>query len=196
VDGAAVSNLPVGVAVVRERDLVVAADVGSTGVLKADLQHAGFAAVFARTIEIAIENRRTSMLRLWQRPPLLLIQPRVERFGMFSFGHNRELMEEGYRATKGLLADGDDIPGPEATGVYPRRRYAVSVDREHCIGCGACLVHGPPGLFALDGDGKAVVTAGEQEWSPVEVDFVRQCPTYAIGVHPTEDERPRSTAGV
>jgi NTE family protein len=187
VDGAAVSNLPVGAVTARERDLVVAADVGSSGVLKADMHVAGFAAVYARAIEIAIENRRTSVLRLWDRPPMLLIQPRVEQFGMFSFGHNRELIDEGYRATKELLSDEANIPDPEARGVHPRRRYAVSVDREHCIGCGACLVHGPPGLFELDGDGKAIATADEQEWSPVEMDFVRQCPTYAIEVHPAED---------
>ena len=188
VDGAAVSNLPVG-AVSRERDLVIAVDVGSSGVLRADMHLAGFAAVFARAIEIAIENRRTSMLKLWERPPLLLVQPRVERYSMFSFGHNRELIEEGFRATAAVLADLDALPDPKAQGVYPRERYAVSVDREHCIGCGACLVHGPEGLFQLDETGKAVATASEQVWSPVELDFVRQCPTYAIGAHPVENDQ-------
>ncbi len=187
VDGAVVSNLPVGVAAAGERDLVVAVDVGSSGVLKADMHLAGFAAVYARAIEIAIENRRTSMLKLWDQPPLLLIQPRVERFGMFSFGHNREIIEEGHRATVEALGDCSDLPEPSAHGVFPREHYSVSVDREHCIGCGACLIHGPSGLFQLDETGKAVVTASEQIWSPVEMDFVRQCPTYAIGVHPLDE---------
>jgi NTE family protein len=189
-DGAAVANLPVGVAGARGRDLVVAVDVGASGVLKADMHLAGFAAVFARAIEIAIENRRTGVLRAWEWPPLLLVQPRVEQFGMFSFGHNREMVEEGYRATMELLGDPATIPGPNACGVYPRQSYHVRVDREHCIGCGHCLVNAPPGLFQLDDEGKAVVTDRDQVWSPVEADFVRQCPTYAIAVHPA-DHPPR-----
>jgi NTE family protein len=189
-DGAAVANLPVGVAGARGRDLVVAVDVGASGVLKADMHLAGFAAVFARAIEIAIENRRTGVLRAWEWPPLLLIQPRVEQFGMFSFGHNREMVEEGHRATMELLGDPATIPGPNACGVYPRQSYHVRVDREHCIGCGHCLVNAPPGLFQLDDEGKAVVAEREQVWSPVEADFVRQCPTYAIAVHPA-DHPPR-----
>ncbi len=188
VDGAAVSNLPVHVAAARRRDLVVAVDVGSSGVLKADMHLAGFAAVYARAIEIAIENRRTSVLKAWDRPPLLLIQPRVEQYGMFSFGHNRELVDEGYRATIQLLSDPAAIPPASASGVFPQQRYHVRVDREHCIGCGHCLVNAPPGLFRLDSEGKAVVTDGEQVWSPVEADFVRQCPTYAIAVRPVGDE--------
>ncbi|UCF41978.1 MAG: patatin-like phospholipase family protein [Gemmatimonadota bacterium] len=183
-DGAAVSNLPVGVAAARGHDLVMAVDVGASGVLKADMHLAGFAAVFARAIEIAIENRRTGVLRAWEWPPLLLVQPRVEQYGMFSFGHNRELVEEGYRATKELLSDPTTIPGPNASGVYPRQHYHVRVDREHCIGCGHCLVNAPWGLFRLDDEGRAVVTDREQVWSPVEAEIVRQCPTYAIAVHP------------
>ena len=187
-DGAAVSNLPVVVAAARQHDLVVAVDVGASGVLKADMHLAGFAAVFARAIEIAIEHRRTGVLREWDRPPLLLIQPRVEQYGMFSFGHNRELVAEGYRATRELLQDAAALPEPSASGVYPRERYHVRVDREHCIGCGHCLVNAPRGLFRLDEEGKAVVTQREQVWSPVEADFVRQCPTYAIAVHPVGHE--------
>ncbi len=187
VDGAAVSNFPIGVAAARGRDLVVAVCVGSSGMLKADLHEAGFAAVSARAIEIAIERMRALTMRYWQRPPLLYIQPRVEQYPLFTFEHNEELIDEGYRATIELIKDPDALPDPSASGVYPRRHYQVRVERERCIGCGACLVHGPPGLFMLDASGKAVVTEPDQIWSLVDVDFVRQCPTYAIAVH-VEDE--------
>lgn len=180
VDGAAVSNLPVGVARARGRTLAVAVDVGSPGTFAADTYQAGFAAVYARAIEIAIATMRTNTLRHWDRPPLILVQPRVEHISMFSFRHNRELIEEGHRATAEVLDSQDGVPAPDARGVYPRRRYHVRVVRERCIGCGGCLVHGPPGLFRLDDDGKAVVTEAAQTWSPADSDFIRQCPTLAI----------------
>ncbi|NIM49417.1 MAG: hypothetical protein GTN78_02015 [Gemmatimonadales bacterium] len=186
-DGAAVENLPVGIAAARGRDLVIAVDVGSSGGLRAELHLAGFAAVYARAIEIAIATRRTATLRRWRRPPLLLVQPRLEQYGLLAFGHNQELVDEGFRATAALLDDPDAVPDAKAEGVYPRRRYTVRVDRDHCIGCGACLVHGPPGLFRLDRSGTAAVTESEQVWSPVDLDFVRQCPTYAIQAHARDE---------
>lgn len=197
VDGAAVSNLPVGVARARgsERDLVLAVDVGSPGTFKAETYQAGFAAVYARAIEIAIATMRTNALKRWRRPPLVLVQPRVAHIPMFSFRHNRELIDEGYRATAGVLDSRDGLPAPSDSGVYPRRHFHVRVERDRCIGCRSCLVHGPVGLFQIDDAGKAVVTEPEQVWSPVDADFVRQCPTLAImirsidgkplpGVHP------------
>lgn len=187
-DGAAVSNLPVGVARARGRDLAIAVDVGSPGTFTPDTHQAGFAAVYARAIEIAIATMRTMELIHWQRPPLLLVQPRVEHIGMFVFDRNRELIDEGHRATAEALDRPEGLPPADATGVYPRRRFHVRVERDRCIGCGACLVHGPPGLFRLDAEGKAVVTAPVQHWSPVEGDFVRQCPTLAIVARASEGD--------
>ncbi len=184
VDGAAVSNLPIRVAAARGRDLVVAADVGSSEVLRADQHTKGFASIYARAIEIAVQTMRTTYLRQWERPPLLLIQPRVSHVPMFSFAHNRELLTAGYEATSAILAEPGSVPRSDQSGVYPRRAYRLSVDRERCIGCGGCLVHAPRGLFTLDDQGKAVATAETQTWSPVDAGFVLHCPTNAIEVRP------------
>jgi NTE family protein len=187
-DGATVSNLPVGVATARGHDLVIGVDVGSSEVLRADTQEAGFAAVYARAIEIAVQTMRTTSLLLWQNPPLILLQPRVEHVPMLSFEHTGELIEKGYAAASGILSDPTAIPARGQTGVFPMRKVLVEVDRDYCIGCGACLIHGPPGMFSLDESGIAVVSEREQIWSPVDGGFVRHCPTYAIKARPVTND--------
>ena len=179
-DGAAVSNLPVGIAAARRRDLVIAVDIGSSSIVMDDVQHSGFAAIYARAIEIAILTMVDRQLKQWDQPPMLLLQPRVEHVPLFSFKHNGELIQEGYRAATEILRNPELIPPRGASGIYPKRRVQLRVDRDRCIGCGACLVHGPAGLFELDEESKAIVTEPEQLWSPIDGSFVRQCPTYAI----------------
>jgi len=183
-DGATVSNLPVGVAAARGNDLVIGVDVGSSEVLRADTQEAGFAAVYARAIEIAVQTMRTTLLLHWQDPPLILLQPRVEHVPMLSFDHSGDLIEKGYIAASEILRDPAAIPAQGQRGVFPRREVLVEVDRNYCIGCGACLINGPPGMFSLDESGIAVVNQPEQIWSPVDGGFVRHCPTYAIKARP------------
>ncbi|MFQ5550794.1 MAG: ferredoxin, partial [Gemmatimonadales bacterium] len=160
--------------------LVIAVDVGSSGMVQGGLQDAGFASIYARAQEIAILTMKETKLAAWETPPLILLQPRIGHVSMFSFEHNEFFVAEGNKAAFEVLSRPDQIPGPEASGVYPRRAVNVRVDPERCIGCGACLVHGPPGLFEINGDGKALVTEPEQEWSPTDGGYVRQCPTYAI----------------
>jgi len=161
VDGATVDNLPVGTALVLGADVVLAVDVSASNAFRADVQDEGFASVFARATEIAMQSLLEIRLRSWGTPPIYYVHPRVEHISPFSFDHLREVVEEGYRATAAAL-----------------------VQRERCIGCGACLVQAPPGMFVLDAQGKAVVTRPEQEWSPVDGEFIRHCPTYAISARP------------
>jgi ferredoxin len=43
-----------------------------------------------------------------------------------------------------------------------------------------------PDVFRLDPVGKAEVIEEIQTWSPLDGDFVRQCPTYAISARLAE----------
>lgn len=178
VDGAVTENLPVQVAASRCEGPVLAVDVGSTSALRSNVQDEGFAATYIRGLEIVMQTMMESRLRRWTSPPLVLMQPRVEHVSMFGFGHNRELIEEGYRSTLDLLDALRDFD-PQGSGIHPQRRVEVRVDRERCIGCGACVMHAP-WVFELDPGGKAKVIQAVQSWSPIDGAYVRNCPTYAI----------------
>ncbi len=179
VDGAVVENMPVQVAAARGAGPVMAVDVGATSALRSNVQDDGFAATYIRGLEIVMQTMMESRLRHWGAPPLVLVHPRVEHVSLFAFGHNRELIEEGHRATLDLL----DLLGPEfdpaGHGVYPQRKVQIRVDRERCVGCGACVMHAP-WVFELDEGGRAAVRQPIQSWSPLDGAYVRNCPTYAI----------------
>ena len=187
VDGAVVANVPFVAARALGPELIVAVDVSASSVLTADAQDEGFAGVFARATEILMQTLLEQRVRTWTTPPVYYIQPRVEHVTMFSFDHLREEVEEGYRATSAALERGD-WPLPGDVGIFPKRRVIVRVERERCIGCGACLVHGPQGLFVLDSERKAIVTQPDQEWSPMDGGYIRHCPTYAIIARPAKQE--------
>jgi len=195
VDGATNDNLPVGTALVLGADVVLAVDVSASNAFRADVQDEGFASVFARATEIAMQSLLEWRLRAWTTPPIYYVHPRVEHISPFSFDHLRELVEEGYRATAAALDHPDEWPRPGDAGVYPKRGVIVRVQRERCIGCGACLLQAPPGMFVLDAQGKAVVTRPEQEWSPVDGEFIRHCPTYAISARPAAAPKAAGAAG-
>jgi NTE family protein len=184
VDGATVDNLPVGPARILGAELIVAVDVSASNAFRADTQDEGFAAVFVRAAEIAMQSLLEKRLQEWTTPPIYYIHPRVEHISAFDFDHLREVVDEGYRATVAALDRPAEWPAPGDAGVYPRRAVSVRVQRERCIGCGACLIHGPPGMFVLDAQGKAVVTRPDQDWSPIDGEFIRHCPTYAISARP------------
>ena len=184
VDGATAENLPVSVSRALGAQIVLAVDVSASSALRADVQDEGFTAVYARATEIAMQTLLELRLKEWTTPPLFYVHPRVEHISLFSFDHLREVVDEGYRATVDALDRPAEWPEPGDEGVYPRRRVSVRVQRDRCIGCGACLALAPPGMFVLDNEGKAVVTHAVQEWTPVGGGFIRHCPTYAISARP------------
>jgi NTE family protein len=184
VDGATVENLPVSISRTLGAEIVLGVDVSASTALRADVQDEGLFSVYARATEIAMQTLLEARLRAWTTPPLYYIHPRVEHIGLFSFDRLREVVDEGYRATVDALERPEEWPTPGDEGVYPRRRVVVRVQRERCIGCGACIALGPPGMFVLDEDAKAVATNPEQVWTPVGGGFIRHCPTYAISARP------------
>jgi NTE family protein len=179
VDGAVIENLPAQVAASHGEGPVMAVDVGATTTLKANVQDEGFAATYVRGLEIVMQTMMESRLRQWTAPPLVLVHPRVEHVSMFGFGHNRELIEEGYRATLDLLDQLKDGFDPQGHGIHPQRKVEIRVDRDRCVGCGACVMHAP-WVFELDEGRRAKVRQPIQSWSPLDGAYVRNCPTYAI----------------
>ena len=195
VDGAVVSNVPFDAARALGPEMIVAVDVSANSVLTADAQDDGFAGVFARATEILMQTLLEQRVRTWTAPPVHYIQPRVEHVTMFSFDHLREEVEEGHRATSTALDRPDEWPEPDDVGIYPKRQVVVRVERDRCIGCGTCLVHGPQGMFVLDSERKAVVTQPDQEWSPMDGGYIRHCPTYAIIARPADREKEMRRSG-
>src|SRR5437016_3406057 len=120
-DGATVDNLPVGTARILGADVIIAVDVSASNALRADTQDEGFASVFARAAEIAMQTILELRLREWTTPPIYYIHPRVEHISAFDFDHLREVVEEGYRATVAALDRPEEWPAPGDSGVHPRR---------------------------------------------------------------------------
>ena len=183
VDGALIDNLPVRLAASLGGHPVIAIDVGASSVIRADMHTAGFAVGFARASEILFHQAQESHLRDWRKPPLLLVQPRVEHVPMFSFDHTRELMAEGHRATEAALSAAGEQLFSRPEGVYPKRRVQLRVVKERCIGCGACVAIDPEN-FQMTPEGKAVAHAEPRDWSPLDGAVLRHCPTYAIMARP------------
>ena len=179
VDGAVVENLPVQVAASHGQGPILAVNVGSTSALRADIQTEGFAATYIRGLEIVMQTMMESRLLRWTDPPLVLVNPRVEHVSMFAFDRNRELIDEGYRATADMLDSLGDGFGPGSRGVYPKKAIELRLDRARCNGCGTCVMNAGD-VFRMAADGKAEIVEPLQLWSPIDGAYVRNCPTYAI----------------
>jgi len=187
VDGATISNLPVAIAARLEVDFVMAVDVGNTTAIREGVEGRGFASIYSRAAELMMQRVLEGQLRRWRSPPLVLVRPEVGHYSLFSFAHKQDLLEEGRRAMSRVLEE-PWFPPAGGAGIYPRQRVVVEVDRERCIGCGACLTHGPNTVFRLDDDRKAVCMQPRQEWSPLDGGYLRVCPTRAITARPDESE--------
>jgi NTE family protein len=179
VDGGVIDNLPISIAS-RGMDVVIAVDTGSSDLEpENDIATAGFPSIYMRAATTMMHALQLSPFVEWTTPPMILIRPKVNHIGWFSFSNTDEVLEAGYIAAKEALENFEECC--EGTGVFPRRPTEIVVDPEKCIGCELCVALAP-GLMAMDGRRKAYPVTPIVEWSPADGDFVHHCPTYAIEV--------------
>jgi NTE family protein len=186
VDGGVIDNMPVGIAALGA-DLVIAVDVGNTDM--SPLNNAlnlGFAAVYMRAATIMMHSLQHYPLDRWEGPPMILIRPKVAREAWMDFGHTEANIAEGYRAACKALDDyGQYLEHPG--GIFPRRRFELSVIPERCTGCGLCVSLAPK-LMGIDSSGKAFARTRVVDWSPSDGEFVHHCPFGAIVATKLEHE--------
>jgi NTE family protein len=190
IDGGTVDNLPAGIAG-SATDAVIAVDVGNTDVHRMHEVLGGFASIYVRAAQIMMHSLQQKPLASWQGPPMLLIRPAVAHVNWLSFNHTPELVQAGYEAA----ADALDRIGELlclGSGVYPRRRVQVVVDRDRCISCQTCVAMAPH-LMAMDAERKAYAIVSPLEWSPADGEFVHHCPTTAISVETLDGSRRTTT---
>jgi NTE family protein len=166
-------------------DALIAVDVGSGDLgHDTDVATQGFASIYMRAATTMMHALQESPLARWSGPPMLLVRPRISHISWFSFDDTPQLIAEGYRAAHEALdhlGEALAVPG----GVFPRRTVRLTVDEERCTGCGLCVALAPQ-IMGLDARRKAYALTHGLEWSPADGDFVRHCPTDAIGVQRIE----------
>ena len=178
VDGGVLDNLPVSIAG-RGMDAVIAVDTGSSDLEpENDIATAGFASIYVRAATTMMHALQLAPFATWTRPPMILIRPKVNHIGWFSFSHTDELLEAGYVAAMEACKHFEECI-TWGIGVFPRRPMQITVNREKCIGCTLCTALAPD-VMAMDSHGKAYPLTPVVEWSPADGDFVHHCPTLAI----------------
>jgi NTE family protein len=178
VDGGVLDNLPVSIAGLG-MDAVIAVDTGSSDLEpENDIASAGFASIYVRAATTMMHALQLAPFATWTRPPMILVRPKVNQIGWFSFSHTDELLQAGYAAAMEACKYFEECIS-WGIGVFPRRAMQIVVDREKCIGCTLCTALAPD-VMAMDSHGKAYPLTPVVEWSPADGDFVHHCPTYAI----------------
>src|SRR3954463_12541817 len=98
VDGGVIDNLPVSIASLG-MDAVIAVDTGSSDLEpENDIATAGFASIYMRAATTMMHALQLAPFGAWTRPPMILIRPKVNHIGWFSFANTDELLEAGYTA--------------------------------------------------------------------------------------------------
>jgi NTE family protein len=192
VDGGVIDNLAIAIAGAG-MDGLIAVDTGSTDLAAENNSgDRGFAATYMRAATTMMHALQLVPFTKWDSPPMILVRPRINHIGWFSFSHTEELIEAGYRAAMDALSNYEEcLSAPR--GVFPRRRVDLRVDRAKCVCCGLCVALAPS-LMAQDEAGKAYPLQPRVEWSPADGDFVHHCPTLAIAATEHAQQRqPRVT---
>jgi NTE family protein len=192
VDGGVIDNLPVGIAS-RGMDGVIAVDTGSTDLAaENNVTEHGFASTYMRAATTMMHALQLVPFTKWDSPPMILVRPRINHIGWFSFSHTEELIEAGYRAAIDALSN-YEVCLSEPRGVFPRRHVDLTVDPDKCVCCGLCVALAPS-LMAQDQAGKAYPLQPRVEWSPADGDFVHHCPTLATeATEHAQQQQPRVT---
>lgn len=190
VDGGVIDNLPVGPASL-DADIVIAVDVGSSDLSPTnDIVTQGFASIYMRAATTMMHALQQYPLTRWGGPPMVLIRPKLGQ-DWLSFGNAAGSIDEGYRKASLALQD-FDAALEQSGGVYPRRRVAIEVNRDKCIGCGLCVALAPA-VMGMDNSGKAFARSRTADWSTADGEFVHHCPTCAIEVRKIERLTPSSS---
>jgi NTE family protein len=160
-------------------DAVIAVDTGSSDLEpENDIATAGFASIYMRAATTMMHALQLAPFATWTRPPMILIRPKVNHIGWFSFSNTDELLEAGYTAAMEACKHYEECI-TWGIGVFPRRAMQITVNRQKCIGCTLCVALAPD-LMAMDASQKAYPVSPVVEWSPADGDFVHHCPTLAI----------------
>jgi len=179
-DGGVVDNLPAAIAAIG-MDLVVAVDVGSSDLAPVEgLMTTGFANIYMRAASTMMRALQWFPLEHWSGPPMVLIRPKLNGAGWFSFTDTESNIEAGYQAARQALSRLDDY-WDQPDCIFPRERVHLNVDRDRCTGCGTCAALAPS-LMGLDSSGKAFARTRAVDWSLADGYFVQHCPVDAITV--------------
>src|SRR2546423_4874014 len=142
VDGGVIDNLPVSMAS-RGMDAVIAVDTGSSDLEpENDIATAGFASIYMRAATTMMHALQLAPFSTWTRPPMILIRPKVNHIGWFSFANTDELLEAGYAAAVEACKPYEECI-TWGVGVFPRRAVQITVDRQKCIGGTLCTSPAP-----------------------------------------------------
>lgn len=105
VDGGVTGTLPIERARTEGATEIIAVDVGSGEDAKLDeVLGGGMVAVHQRVVSIMAWQRRSDLVERWDGPPLRYVRPSLAGYGTFDFEHVAYFLDEGYRATKEMLA--------------------------------------------------------------------------------------------
>lgn len=111
VDGGVVDTLGLERATAMGATGIIAVDTGSGG--KEDpsvVVEQGMVGIHQRVFGIMSSRRRRRKITAWSGPPLRLVRPRLDGYGVFDFESVAYFLEEGYRAMREVVG-----PRQEAT---------------------------------------------------------------------------------
>ncbi len=111
VDGGVVDMLGLERATAMGATGIIAVDTGSGG--KEDpaaVVEQGMVGVHQRVFGIMSGRRRRRKITAWSGPPLRLVRPRLDGYGVFDFESVRYFLEEGYRAMREVLGSPREDP--------------------------------------------------------------------------------------